>query len=522
MWCLMAVAACLGQSSDKTLKTQPQVQILEFADFQCPFCAREAADLEKLRAEYSGSVVLTFKHFPLPIHKQSKPAHLAALAAGQQGKFWAMHDLIFAHPDHLSSEDFEGYANALGLDKDKFRRSLDDPAQSSVIEKDTAEGKALGVNATPTFVIDGHMLVGRQSYARLKQLVEAELKGEEWPGPGRLTVNVAGAPFEGPESAPVTIVEFSDFQCPFCERARAPLQQLLKANQDKVRLVFKNFPLDIHQDSRLAHLAALAAGEQGKFWEMHDLIFTHQRTIKWDDLLGFAAQLQLDLSKFQHDMESPDLKAKIDADKNEGERLGVTATPTFVVNGEMNTGFSAQWLQAKIDHRAPAELQAVDLPTDLPELNLSFGPDDAPIKLRWYVDLTSPLTAQSAVELQHFLADHAGKVRVEFKNFPLPNHSTAMLVHEFVLAAAAQGKFWPVESLLLADPRAKDREELTSLASQAQLDQDKLWADIDAHKYAPMISRDLAEAKRLGVSGTPTFLVGDKKLNGVNALAALR
>jgi protein-disulfide isomerase len=97
-----------------------------------------------------------------------------------------------------------------------------------------------------------------------------------------------------------------------------------------------------------------------------------------------------------------------------------------------------------------------------------------------------------------------------------------MLVHEFVLAAAAQGKFWPVESLLLADPKVKDREELRSVASQAQLDQDKLWADIDAHKYAPLISRDIAEAKRLGVSGTPTFIVGDKKLNGVNALAALR
>jgi len=94
-------------------------------------------------------------------------------------------------------------------------------------------------------------------------------------------------------------------------------------------------------------------------------------------------------------------------------------------------------------------------PTSLLDLELSFGPKDAPIKVQWYVDLTSPFMAKSAVVLQQFLAAHGGAVQVEFKNFPLQNHDSAMLVHEFALAAAAQGKFWSIESLLLADTKTK-------------------------------------------------------------------
>jgi protein-disulfide isomerase len=338
----------------------------------------------------------------------------------------------------------------------------------------------------------------------------------------RVRVNIDGAPTLGSVSAPVTVVEFSDFQCPFCARAAIPLQRLLVANQGGVRFAFKNFPLDIHADSRLAHMAALSAGEQGKFWEMHDLIFAHQHSLKRSDLLSFATQLNLDVVKFQKDIESPQLKARIDDDISEGQRVGVVATPTFIVNGETFSGFSGGQLQAKIDSQASrTQEQVADLPTDIPKLNLSLGPEDAPTKIRWYVDLTSPLTAESAVALQNFVAAHSGRVQIEFKNLPLQIHATAMLVHEFALAAAAQGKFWPVESLLLADSKAKDREELRNLAVQAQLDQSKLWAEVDGHKYAAVIFRDLAEANRLGISGTPTFVIGNKKLDGVNGLDTL-
>jgi len=528
---LLLAGACFGQNfgqNNEQTRAQParyatrRVSIVEYVDFQCPFCARQAPDLRRLEIEYPETLTVTLKNFPLPFHKQSKTAHLAGLAAGEQGKFREMHDLIFGHPGHLSPADLDGYAVELGLDMDKFRRSLADPAQSDVIDKDIADGKALGVNATPTFVVNGHKLVGRQSYARLKQIIAAELKGEPWGRPEPLSADISNAPSQGPESAPVTLVEFSDFRCPFCARALPSVQQLIKANHQNVRLVFKNFPLDSHPDSRLAHMAALAAGEQGKFWDMHDLIFAHQKTLKPTDLPGLASQLSLDMSQFRKDLDNPRLQAKIEDDKREGERLGVSATPTFVVNGETITGFSAEKLQARIDAEILlARTLPAPLPTNLPDLDLSLGPEDAPIKVQWYVDLTSSLTAKSAVALQHFLAAHVGVVRVEFKNFPLQNHDSAMLVHEFALAAAAQGKFWSVESLLLADPKPMDREELKIVASQAGIDQNRLWAEVDAHRYASLISNDLMQARRIGVSGTPTFVVGDKKLDGVDGLAAV-
>ncbi len=509
--------------------TDPVVTIVEFADFQCPYCAEQAPDLRRLKADYSGRVVVVFKNFPLPFHARARAAHLAALAAERQGKFWEMHDLIFSHPGRLSTEDFDQYANLLGLDTARFHTDMEAASESAAVDRDVAEGEKLGVTGTPTLFVNGHKLEGVQHYARLKLAIQAELKGEQWLPAARpavqkrVEVNTKGAPAQGPDSAPVTIVEFSDFQCPFCGGAVPLLKQLMAENSGKVRWVFKNFPLDFHADSPLAHMAALAAGEQGKFWEMHDLIFAHHQAIKHDDLLGLASSLKLDMARFQRDLDDPKLKERIEADKKEGTTLGIEGTPTFVINGEVVSGFSPTEFQGIVDRHLVQGTPAGRLDSQLtvPDLGLSLGPKDAPIKIQWYADLGSPLTARSAVALQQFMSAHAGAVQVQFKNFPLPNRDDSLLLHEFALAAAAQGKFWTVEALLLADSRPKDRNELKSLASQVGLDQNKLWAEIDENKYSPVINRDLIQAQDIGVKGTPTFVVGEKKLDGVNGLDTL-
>jgi protein-disulfide isomerase len=515
------------------LAAAPVVSIIEFADFQCPFCARTAPQLRKLQDEYRGKVQIVFKNFPLSFHSRSKPAHLAALAAGEQGKFWEMHDLIFSHPGHLADSDFDAYAEQLGLDKDRFHTAMHSTLELDKIDSDIAEGKEFGVTGTPTLIVDGHKIEGARTYAYLKRVVESRLNGEDWPNNAtaqpaeRVAVKTNGAPSLGAPSAPLTIVEFSDFQCPYCAGAAAALEKMVADNPGKIRLVYKNFPLDFHADAPLAHRAAAAAGVQGKFWEMHDLIFQHQRAIKRADLLGFATELKLDISRFERDLNDPDLKANIDADREEGANIGVTGTPTFVVNGKMISGFSEPEFRAMIARESGngtiAESEDINKESlaTLPHLDLSIGPRDAPVSIQWYVDLGSPLTARSAVALQRYIADHSGKVQVQFRNFPLSNHDGSMLLHEFVLAAAAQGKFWQTEALLLADSNTKDRNELKLLATQAGLDQKKLWLEVDAAKYAPLISRDLVSAKELGIAGTPTFVVGRKKLDGVNGLKML-
>jgi protein-disulfide isomerase len=526
---LLRILSLDGTAQDHAaVPAGPVVRIVEFADFQCSFCARQAPELRQLQAEYPGRVTVVFKNFPLPIHARARAAHQAALAAGEQDRFWEMHDLIYAHPGHLSAADFDHYADMLGLDKDRFHAALRSGVANTVIETDIAEGKKLGISATPTLLVDGHRIEGAQNYAALKRMTESELKGEKWKieAPAvfaPVKVNTDGAPSKGELSAPVTIVEFSDFQCPFCAKAVTPLEGIMAGQQGNLRWVFKNFPLGNHADAPLAHRAALAAGEQGKFWEMHDLIFAHQKTIKRAHLLSLASQLNLDLERFQKDLDDPRLEARIQADRNEGVKAGVQATPTFVINGEVVSGFSLPRFQEIVRRQLANAVSPGPLnpQASLPDLDLTLGPQDAPIKIEWFADLGSPLTARSAFALQQFLSTHGGVVRVQFRNFPLPHRDVSMLLHEFALAAAVQGKFWAAEALLLADDKPKDRKELDTLALQLGLDRNRLWREIEAGTHVPYITRDLLLAKEIGVTGTPTFVVDGRKLDGVNGLELL-
>lgn len=147
-------------------------------------------------------------------------------------------------------------------------------------------------------------------------------------------IDLEGAPVRGSPMAQVTIVEFSDFQCPYCGRAAPILQQVLDEFEGRVRLVFKHYPLSsAHPRAMPAARAAIAAGNQGKFWEMHDLLFEHQRQLEDDDLESYAEQLGLNMDRFRADMASAATQRRIEQDRAEGKRVGVEGTPTFFVNG---------------------------------------------------------------------------------------------------------------------------------------------------------------------------------------------
>lgn len=152
-------------------------------------------------------------------------------------------------------------------------------------------------------------------------------------------IEVQDSPALGPEDAPVTIVEFSDFQCPYSARASQTLKSLVQLYPGRVRWVFKHFPLRrIHSDAPQAHEAALAAHAQGKFWEMHDLLFSNERRLKRDDLLSYARRLGLDLQAFVNDLDSGRLQARILRDTIQGRSLRVDTTPTYFVNGKRVVG----------------------------------------------------------------------------------------------------------------------------------------------------------------------------------------
>jgi protein-disulfide isomerase len=159
------------------------------------------------------------------------------------------------------------------------------------------------------------------------------------PDPGKEhAVDVATAPIRGDKDAAVTIVAFSDFQCPFCNRVNPTLTKLLADYPGKVRIAFKHMPLRIHPDAPAAHAAAEAAGRQGKFWEMYDKIFANQRELTPEKFQQYAAELNLDAAQFEKDRNDPAVKAKIDADVKEAEKLGVAGTPAFFINGRYLSG----------------------------------------------------------------------------------------------------------------------------------------------------------------------------------------
>jgi protein-disulfide isomerase len=160
------------------------------------------------------------------------------------------------------------------------------------------------------------------------------------PPPERMEVNVEGLPSKGPANAPITILEISDFECPFCTRGWATMDQILQAYPGKIRLTFRNFPLQFHQNARPAAEAALSAGDQGKFWEMYDKIFSSQASNRVDrqNLINYAKELKLDMKKFTKCLDEQCHREQIDRDIQESMKLGVNGTPCFFINGKRLVG----------------------------------------------------------------------------------------------------------------------------------------------------------------------------------------
>jgi protein-disulfide isomerase len=177
--------------------------------------------------------------------------------------------------------------------------------------------------------------------ARVKQLETmasaAKAHGGEW---NKIyDVKTATAPVKGAETAPVTIVEFAEFQCPFCMRVRPTLEQIESTYKGRVRFVWKHLPLvSIHSHAMDASIAAEAARKQGRFWEYHDKLFANQTQLEPQDLRKYAEELGLNLTRFDRDRADQDVKTKVLEDMTEATSLGVTSTPTFFINGRLVSG----------------------------------------------------------------------------------------------------------------------------------------------------------------------------------------
>jgi protein-disulfide isomerase len=151
-------------------------------------------------------------------------------------------------------------------------------------------------------------------------------------------VSADPAMIRGAAAAPVTIVEWSDYQCPFCRQAEATLASLLAEFPGSVRIVLKDFPLVAHERALPAALAARCAGVQGRYWEYHDLLFVAQPDFSRDELVGYARRLGLEVASFATCLDTTRFRDAVLADQREGREAGVEGTPTFFINGEKLVG----------------------------------------------------------------------------------------------------------------------------------------------------------------------------------------
>jgi len=179
----------------------------------------------------------------------------------------------------------------------------------------------------------------REAYLKILRAQAKVVVHLKPPPISRAAVSTEGAPFKGGATAPVTIVEFQDFHCPFCKRVQGTIGELLARYGDKVKVVHRDFPIDqLHPRARKGHEAARCANEQGKFWAYHDKLYENAPKASLEHLKAFAQEVGLDVPAFEQCVASGKHRAAVQRDVEEGQRLGVTGTPTFFINGRQLSG----------------------------------------------------------------------------------------------------------------------------------------------------------------------------------------
>lgn len=364
----------------------PEAPIIlhEYSDYLCPFCERHFQETYPLLLDEfvaTGQVRLVFHDFPIPsLHPTAPIGHQAALCVAEQGRalFWAMHDALYARQSEWNRlgdpTAFVGaLAGEIGADPEAYAACMESARTIDAVDASIAAGEALGFNGTPSFHLeraaDGYTfdIVGAYPIERFRDVIDAMLAGEEapaeptpeapklpyWadeglaPDPERPGFTLAGDPYKGSEDAVLTVVEFSDFQCPACATHALEVQPALDEQfvaAGEVRWVFKNLPLQIHPYAPAAASAAECAGDQGHFWEMHDQLFVAQD--RWttetvdEEMLNLADGLGLELVPFKSCFMGRASLERVLPDLYDAQGL-VSATPTFVIlQGQTGTVMS--------------------------------------------------------------------------------------------------------------------------------------------------------------------------------------
>lgn len=345
------------------------VTIVEFTNYQCPFCARHS--LQTMPSIVSqlietGRVYYVIKDLMLDNMPAGPLAATAARCAGEQDAYWEMHHALFAQQQTWSQSStpatvITSIAEELGLAMADFTACVESGRYDEAIAANSQEAISFGMTGTPGFFVDGFPISGAQPFdlfalavelAEAGELAEAYRPREQQPPPqepaGPIDVPEDGAALVlGNPDAPVTIVEFTDYQCPFCARHALETLPQIKANfvdTGLVRYVIMDFPIvNNHPQATKAAEAARCAGDQDAYVAMHDQIFVNQPQWSRNEravnlFLGYAEEIGLDMAAFTQCLESDRYETAVLANLQTGVDLGIRGTPSFFLNGYFVNG----------------------------------------------------------------------------------------------------------------------------------------------------------------------------------------
>jgi len=352
------------------------VTIVTYADFECPFCKRVDGTFAELEKLYPGKLRFAWKNKPLTNHKRAMPAAIAAMEVFKQkgdAAFWAFHDKLLAGQKSLADDDLEAAAAAIpGVDGKKVAAAVAKEKWKGEIEDEIDESDALKVGGTPHSFVNGRSFSGSQPLEKWKKLIDEELgraearvkagtpadkvydeiaKAGKYVGPIALAIP-ADAPFRGGTNAKVVLHVFSDFQCPFCRSLARPvpeevaaesaqLEKLLKKYGDKIKIVWRDYPLSFHPRAMAAANFAREAKKQkgmATFWKVHDELFDLGGALDDEELEKVAKKHGLDWQKAKNAILAGMHDDVIEADRTAGNNAGVTGTPATFVNGRAYVG----------------------------------------------------------------------------------------------------------------------------------------------------------------------------------------
>jgi protein-disulfide isomerase len=385
----------------------------------------------------------------------------------------------------------------------------------------------------------------RSDDADMLPAFEVESEGE--PQIERFKVAIGDAPVRGPDNAPVTIVMFSDFECPFCERGHRTLEALQRKYGGAVRIVYKAYPLDMHSNAVLAAIAARTAQAQGKFWEFHDLLYGGAG-LEVPQLLAYGRKVGVKVDALERDLDALAHASEVRRDMRQGRRLGVTSTPHFFINGRPLTGAQAfeafdeiiaeelelaqSWLEAGVPAKTLYEHATKDGfaevvysrgrrgidPDGVFQVPVGQspqrGPATAPVTIVTFGDFECRFCVRGHHTMERLFARYGNELRLVYKHQPLAFHSHAFIAARASMAAHAQGKFWEFHDGLYGLDADFDEKALRALAKKVGLDMRKFNEAMNSVELDAQIETDLSLAMKLGVTGTPAYFINGRPLEG--------